>query len=330
MRIVRVPVALKVSKGVIMPRFPAAALAAIGDGRRGQRPHAAVRGRAGHLAGAAARPAGGAHLPVRPAPAGRRTQPRRRGEPAAAEPAGRRRRRRDRGEQRRLRAPLAVPGAQHARRCTPSRRSSTCPQPTAAAHATRCARRGARRGRPSASPPASRRRRASSTCSKRCPRCSPRVPDARVVFSGAYKDTVGEDAYWQRLAPLLERHRERLHLPRPAADGGDAELLRRLRRARRHQPQLDGGVRHGTGRGHAVGYPGRRHRSARRARGGRPHRHGADRAAARSGAAGGGAGRGAARAGALRPPARRRASRRSTWSARCGNTRMLFEAVRRR
>lgn len=35
-------------------------------------------------------------------------------------------------------------------------------------------------------------------------------PEARIVFSGAYKDTVGEDAYWQRLAPLLDRHRERL------------------------------------------------------------------------------------------------------------------------
>ena len=36
------------------------------------------------------------------------------------------------------------------------------------------------------------------------------VPEARIVFSGAYKDTVGEDAYWQRLAPLIERHRDRL------------------------------------------------------------------------------------------------------------------------
>lgn len=36
------------------------------------------------------------------------------------------------------------------------------------------------------------------------------LPEARVVFSGAYKDTVGEEAYWQRLRPLLDRHRERL------------------------------------------------------------------------------------------------------------------------
>jgi glycosyltransferase involved in cell wall biosynthesis len=35
-------------------------------------------------------------------------------------------------------------------------------------------------------------------------------PATRVVFSGAYKDTVGEEAYWQRLAPLLEQHRARL------------------------------------------------------------------------------------------------------------------------
>lgn len=34
------------------------------------------------------------------------------------------------------------------------------------------------------------------------------VPDARVVFTGAYKDTVGEEGYWTRLGPLLERFRE--------------------------------------------------------------------------------------------------------------------------
>jgi glycosyltransferase involved in cell wall biosynthesis len=36
------------------------------------------------------------------------------------------------------------------------------------------------------------------------------LPEARVAISGAYKDTVGEDAYWQRLLPLIDRHRERL------------------------------------------------------------------------------------------------------------------------
>lgn len=36
------------------------------------------------------------------------------------------------------------------------------------------------------------------------------LPEARVVFSGAYKDTVGEEAYWQHLVPLLDRHRDRL------------------------------------------------------------------------------------------------------------------------
>lgn len=35
-------------------------------------------------------------------------------------------------------------------------------------------------------------------------------PEARVVFTGAYKDTVGEEAYRQRLAPLVERHRPHL------------------------------------------------------------------------------------------------------------------------
>lgn len=35
-------------------------------------------------------------------------------------------------------------------------------------------------------------------------------PDARVAFTGAYKDTLGEEEYWQRLRPLLERHKDRL------------------------------------------------------------------------------------------------------------------------
>jgi glycosyltransferase involved in cell wall biosynthesis len=35
-------------------------------------------------------------------------------------------------------------------------------------------------------------------------------PNARVLFTGAYKDTVGEEQYWQRLGPLLERHSEHL------------------------------------------------------------------------------------------------------------------------
>jgi len=35
-------------------------------------------------------------------------------------------------------------------------------------------------------------------------------PEARVVFTGAYKDTVGEDDYARRLAPLIEQHRARL------------------------------------------------------------------------------------------------------------------------
>jgi len=45
-------------------------------------------------------------------------------------------------------------------------------------------------------------------------RAFPRVleahPTSRIVFSGAYKDTVGEEDYWQRLAPILEQHRDRL------------------------------------------------------------------------------------------------------------------------
>jgi glycosyltransferase involved in cell wall biosynthesis len=39
-----------------------------------------------------------------------------------------------------------------------------------------------------------------------------RVPDVRLIFTGAYKDTVGEEDYWAGLAPLLERHRDRITL----------------------------------------------------------------------------------------------------------------------
>lgn len=35
-------------------------------------------------------------------------------------------------------------------------------------------------------------------------------PDVRVVFTGAYKNTVGEEAYWRRLEPLLRQHAARL------------------------------------------------------------------------------------------------------------------------
>jgi glycosyltransferase involved in cell wall biosynthesis len=42
------------------------------------------------------------------------------------------------------------------------------------------------------------------------PRVIESCPDARVVFTGAYKNTIGEEAYRQRLEPLLRQHRERL------------------------------------------------------------------------------------------------------------------------
>lgn len=35
-------------------------------------------------------------------------------------------------------------------------------------------------------------------------------PDVRVVFTGAYRDTIGEDAYLARLQPAIDRHRQRL------------------------------------------------------------------------------------------------------------------------
>lgn len=42
------------------------------------------------------------------------------------------------------------------------------------------------------------------------PRVLETYPDARVLFTGAYKDTVGEEDYWNRLVPLMERCRDRL------------------------------------------------------------------------------------------------------------------------
>jgi glycosyltransferase involved in cell wall biosynthesis len=42
------------------------------------------------------------------------------------------------------------------------------------------------------------------------PRVIAAFPDVRVIFTGAYKDTVGEEAYLAGLSPLLERNRERI------------------------------------------------------------------------------------------------------------------------
>jgi glycosyltransferase involved in cell wall biosynthesis len=42
------------------------------------------------------------------------------------------------------------------------------------------------------------------------PRVLERVPDVRLVFTGAYKDTVGEEEYLASLSPLLERYGDRL------------------------------------------------------------------------------------------------------------------------
>ncbi len=42
------------------------------------------------------------------------------------------------------------------------------------------------------------------------PRIVEQVPEVRVAFTGAYRDTVGEEAYWARLQPMIERYRERL------------------------------------------------------------------------------------------------------------------------
>jgi glycosyltransferase involved in cell wall biosynthesis len=35
-------------------------------------------------------------------------------------------------------------------------------------------------------------------------------PHARIIFTGAYKNTIGEEAYWERLAPLLREHGDRV------------------------------------------------------------------------------------------------------------------------
>lgn len=42
------------------------------------------------------------------------------------------------------------------------------------------------------------------------PRIVAEFPEARIAFTGAYRDTIGENAYLARLQPELERHRERL------------------------------------------------------------------------------------------------------------------------
>ena len=42
------------------------------------------------------------------------------------------------------------------------------------------------------------------------PRVAAEIPEACLVFPGAFRDTIGEEAYHARLAPLLERHADRI------------------------------------------------------------------------------------------------------------------------
>ena len=181
-RIVRVPVALKVSKGVIMPGFPRAALAAIAEAdvvnvHMPQFEAALVT----WLARARRRPvvltyqcdlrlpAGGFNRAVEWS-----LRPLNRLAAAGADA-------------------IVVSSDDYARHspfltrtrapCTRSRRWSICPSPPTPPP-TRCARRGDRRARPSASPPASRRRRGSSPCSRRCRRSWPRCPTRASCSAG--------------------------------------------------------------------------------------------------------------------------------------------------
>ena len=111
-------------------------------------------------------------------------------------------------------------------------------------------------------------------------RALPRIsspPRARIVFSGAYKDTVGEEAYWQRLAPMIERHRERLTfldlLPDDEMPSFFA-LCDVLAVTSLNSTESFGLVQ---AEAMMAGTPGDRNRPARRAGGRAPHRYGGDR-----------------------------------------------------
>ena len=208
-QIVRVPVALKVSKGVIMPRFPAAALAAIGEADvvNVHMPQfeaalvtwlARLRGRSVVLTYQCdlRLPAGGFNRAVEWS-----LRPLNRLAAAGADA-------------------IVVSSDDYARHSPFLARTLSAvhaiaplvdlPEPTAAATEAMRATWGPRR--PTIGFAARfAAEKGVEYLLEALPAVLAAVPEARVVFSGAYKDTVGEEAYWQRLTPLLDRHRERLH-----------------------------------------------------------------------------------------------------------------------
>ena len=172
-----------------MPQFEAALLSGLGRLRR--------RGR-------------GADLSVRPPAAARRVQSRRRGQPAARSIAWRPPRRTpwsttsdDYAHHSRISVALCRQAARHraadrlARRRSGDATAQLAPrwQLDRGVHIGFAARFAAEKG--------------VEYLLQALPAVLDAIPDARVVFTGAYKDTVGEEEYWQRLAPLLERYRRR-------------------------------------------------------------------------------------------------------------------------
>ena len=211
-----------------MPRFPAPRGGGDRRRRRRQRSHAAVRGGAARRARPPAPARRRPHLPVRPAAAGRRLQPRRRGQPAAAQPPGRA------GAD-----AIIVSSDDYARhsaflsatpwpRCGPSTRPSTCRRRTpprrrsqrlagtsaTGRHIGFAARFAAEKG-------------VEYVCSKRCRRCSRRRPrrasssPARTRTPSARRPT---GSAWRR---SIDRHRDRLTFLDLLPADEHAELLRR-------------------------------------------------------------------------------------------------------
>ena len=104
-----------------------------------------------------------------------------------------------------------------------------------------------------------------------------RLPEAVLLLAGARK--VAGETVWERVAPLARRSGVGSPGARHRASGRDRRPLRGLRRPRPAVDQRDRVLRHGPGRGDALGCAGRRVGPAGRAPAGAPDRHGRDRAA---------------------------------------------------
>jgi glycosyltransferase involved in cell wall biosynthesis len=134
------------------------------------------------------------------------------------------------------------------------------------------------------------------------PRVLEVYPNARVLFAGQYQNVLGEEAYARRLAPLLEKYRDRWTFLGVLSPKEMAAFYSQSGRPGRLQFELHRVLRPGPGRGHALRDAVHRQRPARRPPAGPADGDGRNRAGGGFPRAGGGHPAGREPTGAVRSP----------------------------